>query len=257
MHLAWEYASNPADHGCFSHMLHVSPHVFQTILSLIQHHPVFTSHSNVPQAPVEMQLAVTLYHMGQYGNSASVQDIAWTTGCSEGFVESYTDHCFDAIESLQEIFICRLTPEEKEWEKQWIDQKLGLKSAWRDGWLMYDGTIVVLYQCPGLNGDAHYTHKANYGLNVQVCSTTWFSNFTFIFYSPDRKCSLNPSCHDACAFEGTAAHRFPDWLFEGNEFAWADLAYPCTAQMIPVHKEPASQIPRNAIFDYYVSSLHV
>jgi hypothetical protein len=27
--------------------------------------------------------------------------------------------------------------------------------------------------------------------------------------------------------------------------------------MIPVHKEPASQIPRNAIFDHYVSSLHV
>ena len=27
--------------------------------------------------------------------------------------------------------------------------------------------------------------------------------------------------------------------------------------MIPVHKEPASQIPRNAIFDHYVSSLCV
>ena len=65
------------------------------------------------------------------------------------------------------------------------------------------------------------------------------------------------SCHDACAFKGTAAHRFPDWLFEGNEFTWADSAHPCTAQMIPVHKEPASQIPRNAIFDHYVSSLHV
>jgi hypothetical protein len=177
MHLAWEYASNPADHGRFSHMLRVSPHVFQTILSLIQHHPVFTSHSNVPQAPVEVQLAVTLYRMGRYGNSASIQDIAWTAGCLEGSVENYTDRCFDAIESLQEIFVRRLTPEEKEREKQWIDQKLGFKGAWRDGWLMYDGTIVVLYRRPGLNGDAYYTRKANYGLNVQVWSTTWFSNF--------------------------------------------------------------------------------
>ena len=32
---------------------------------------------------------------------------------------------------------------------------------------MYDGTIVVLYRKPGKNGDAYYTRKANYGLNVQ------------------------------------------------------------------------------------------
>ena len=36
---------------------------------------------------------------------------------------------------------------------------------------MYDSTIVVLYRRPGLNGDAHYTRKANYGLNVQI----WFT----------------------------------------------------------------------------------
>ena len=177
MHLAWEYASNPADHGRFSHMLCVSPHVFQTILSLIQHHPVFTNNSNVPQEPVEKQLAVTLYRMGQYGNLASIEDVAQIAGCLDGSVENYTDHCFEAIESLQEIFVRRLTPEEKEKEKQWIDQKLGFKGAWRDGWLIYDGTIVVLYQHPGLNGDEYYTCKANYGLNVQVWSTTWVSTF--------------------------------------------------------------------------------
>ena len=33
---------------------------------------------------------------------------------------------------------------------------------------MYDGTIVVLYKKPGLNGDAYYTRKANCGLNAQV-----------------------------------------------------------------------------------------
>ena len=35
-------------------------------------------------------------------------------------------------------------------------------------WVMYDDTIVVLYQKPGLDGDASYTCKANYGLNAQV-----------------------------------------------------------------------------------------
>jgi len=33
---------------------------------------------------------------------------------------------------------------------------------------MYDGTIIVLYARPGLNGDAYYTRKSNYGLNLQV-----------------------------------------------------------------------------------------
>jgi hypothetical protein len=41
-----------------------------------------------------------------------------------------------------------------------MDQHLGFVGTWREGWLMYDGTIVVLYAKPGLNGDAYYTHKA-------------------------------------------------------------------------------------------------
>ena len=49
-----------------------------------------------------------------------------------------------------------------------MDDRLGFRGTWRDGWVMYDGTIVVLYRKPGQNGDAYYTRKANYGLNVQV-----------------------------------------------------------------------------------------
>ena len=33
---------------------------------------------------------------------------------------------------------------------------------------MYDGTIVVLYKKTGLNGEAYYTRKGNYGLDAQV-----------------------------------------------------------------------------------------
>lgn len=58
MHLAWEFAQNPADHHRFAQMLRVSPLVFQTILTLIEDHPVFRNDSNNAQAPVEVQLAV-------------------------------------------------------------------------------------------------------------------------------------------------------------------------------------------------------
>ena len=49
-----------------------------------------------------------------------------------------------------------------------MDEHVGFQGLWREGWLMYDGTIVMLYARPGLDGDAYYTRKCNYGLNIQV-----------------------------------------------------------------------------------------
>jgi DNA-binding CsgD family transcriptional regulator len=168
LHIAWDYAENPADHHRFIHLLRVTPPIFNTILNLIEDHPIFTNNSNNAQAPVESQLAVTLYRMGRYGNSASVEEVARIAGCSEGSVENYTHRCFTAIEALHSLFVRRLSPAEKEVEKEWIDEQVGFRGTWREGWIMYDGTIVVLYKKPGLNGDAYYTRKGNYGLNAQV-----------------------------------------------------------------------------------------
>lgn len=88
LHLAWEYAQNPEDHSRFINMLRVSPFIFEFILLLIQDHPVFTNDSTSPQAPVDSQLAVTLYRLGRFGNAASLEDIARVAGCSEGGVEN-------------------------------------------------------------------------------------------------------------------------------------------------------------------------
>lgn len=69
---------------------------------------------------------------------------------------------------------------------------------------------------------------------------------------------LTGSAHDASAFEHTAASKYPDWFFEGSEFAWVDSAYPVTgANTIPVHKRPASLLPENTLFDGAVAHLRV
>src|ERR1700678_4525523 len=117
-------------------MLRVSPFVFEFMLCLIKDHPIFSNNSNNPQAPVDVQLAVTLYRMGRFGNGASLEDIARIAGCSEGAVEKFTDRCFEAIESLHDIFVRRLTSAEKEKEKEWMDQHLGFRGLWREGYLM-------------------------------------------------------------------------------------------------------------------------
>jgi hypothetical protein len=166
----WKYAEDPAFHTHFESMLRVTPLIFDVILNLIKDHPVFHNNSNIPQTDVKFQLAITLYRLGHYGNAASVGDIARNFGYSEGAVELFTRRCFQAIESLHGHFIRPLTTAEKEVEKQWIDDKVGFQGLWREGWVMYDGTIVPLHEKPGYNGDAYYTRKSNYGLNVQVFS---------------------------------------------------------------------------------------
>lgn len=170
LHLAWQYSQNLEDHMRFMRMLRVSPVVFDFIVACIKDHDIFRSRSNFPQAPVEIQLAVTLYRMGRYGNGASVEDIRHSCGIGTGTVDLYTERCFTALESVHDTFVRALTPAEKEVEKAWIDERLGFSgSLWREGYVMYDGTIVVLYAKPSWNGDTYYTRKSNHGLNVQVC----------------------------------------------------------------------------------------
>jgi hypothetical protein len=250
LHLAWEYAKDPATYNHFVSMLRVTPESFEYLTRLIEDHPVFQSNSPKAQAPVEYQLAVTLFRMGRYGNGAGVRDIARQAGISEGAVEAFTARCFVAILAQHDTFCCKPTQAEIEVEKQWIEDQIGVPE-WRDGWLMYDGTIVVLFKKPGLHSDAYFTRKMNYGLNVQIGNLP--SNLQIVDYSH----GMMGSAHDASAFEHTAAARYPLWLFTANEFAWADSAYTLTSHMIPVHKKPAALEPNRAKFDGAVAHLRV
>ena len=115
--LTWEYAQNEDHHHLFIQMLCVYPLVFAVIHHLIKDHPVFCNNSNVPQSPVNFQLAVTLYRLGQFGNATSLIDLAHEAGCSTGSVEEFTERCYMAIESLHQIFVCQRTSEEKKREE--------------------------------------------------------------------------------------------------------------------------------------------
>ncbi|KEP45480.1 DDE family endonuclease, partial [Rhizoctonia solani 123E] len=65
------------------------------------------------------------------------------------------------------------------------------------------------------------------------------------------------SAHDALAFRTTAAYCHPESVFQGDEFAWTDSAYPLSYRIIPVHKAPANQDPVIRAFDKAVSHLRV
>jgi len=49
----------------------------------------------------------------------------------------------------------------------------------------------------------------------------------------------------------------PEILFEGEEFTWTDSAYAVTIHTIPVHKQPVSLYPANALFDRVLANIRV
>jgi len=115
-------------------MLHITPVSFRKLLQCIEGHPIFQTNSNCPHAPVEIQLAVTLYQMGRYGNGASVPDIVWAAGISEGSVEKFTERCQIAIMVHHDSYVRALTMEGKRGER-----RVGLRG--RAG--VWDGGIVI------------------------------------------------------------------------------------------------------------------
>jgi hypothetical protein len=56
----------------------------------------------------------------------------------------------------------------KEHAKAWVENNSC--HAWRNGWLMVDGTLIPLYARPAFFGNVFFDRKSNYSLNVQVCS---------------------------------------------------------------------------------------
>ena len=94
IHLVREYSQDVLFQDRFKSMLRVSPYVYEVLINLISNHPVFQNQSHNQQTPVWIQLAITLYRLGHYGNSASVHDVSQNFGFLEGAVEKFTQRCF-------------------------------------------------------------------------------------------------------------------------------------------------------------------
>lgn len=139
---------------------------------------VFVNNSNQPLETVDLQLAVVLYQVVHFRNAASVKSVARIFGIGEGTVIDYTARMFQAINNLYDSFVCPLTEEEKEDEKELVRSLTGMEGGlWPEAWLMYDGTIVVLHWQPGHQGNGYYMRKSNYGLTVQV--STYYTSAIF------------------------------------------------------------------------------
>ena len=70
----------------FHEGLHVTPHTFDVLVSKLGNNVIFQNNSHCPQMPVEEQVAITLFHFGHDGNTASLQGVANWAGTGKGTV---------------------------------------------------------------------------------------------------------------------------------------------------------------------------
>ena len=152
----------------FPSYLRITPSCFDSHLESIQHHEIFQNNSNNPQMPIERQLAIALYCFGHFGNGLSMLKVALWAGVGYGTVQGCTNHVMSACCDKWFCWVVMQWPSDTEIKeaKEWVEANSC--PAWREGWLMVDGTLIPMFQRPHHFGSAYFDCKSNYSENVQV-----------------------------------------------------------------------------------------
>jgi hypothetical protein len=158
--------------GIFRSYLRVTPACFDKLVEALSTHPVFHNKSSNLQMSVEHQVAIALYRFGHYGNAASTMKVALWAGVGYGTVRLVTRRVMQACcdEGFRRSSLCWPDDAARERAKAWVAENSC--DAWRNGWLMVDGSLVPLYARPAFYGNVFFDRKSNYSMNVQVIKST-------------------------------------------------------------------------------------
>ncbi|KDR81304.1 hypothetical protein GALMADRAFT_60427 [Galerina marginata CBS 339.88] len=203
----------------FRSYLRIDPDCFDSLVDAIHDDDIFHNNSNNSQMPVDEQVAIALYRFGHYGNAASIMKVALQFGVGFGTVHLVTTRVLKACcsERFRSSSVQWASERIKAEAKDWVEKNSC--PAWRNGWLMVDGTLVPLFRRPGYFGNVFFDRKSNYSLNVQLVS---MPNCDIVDYSV----GLPGSQHDASAWEETRTYQQHEQLLANDEWVWADSAYP-------------------------------
>jgi hypothetical protein len=178
----------------FRQELRINPTTFDELVAALEGHSIFANDSPNPQLSVESQVALTLFRFGHSGNAAGLQKVATWAGAGKGTVLKCTRRVITAIldEQFMKANVRLPNDEEKRDAQAWVRAHSCRK--WGKGYLLVDGTLVVLYDRPHWYGESYYDRKCNYSLNIQV-----------IIFIETHICSMSSSPADHLASE--PAHR--------------------------------------------------
>lgn len=160
----------------FREYMRVKPATFQSITDKIANHWIFQSKSNNMQMPVSRQLMILLYRVGHYGNAAGIRRIADWSGVSIGTVYNCFARVSIALTSSHAELIHWPDNVEKERAKEYVERESGC-NAWRDGYVIVDGTTIPLHRKPSYHGEAFFGKDRVYGIALQVLLNFYFSYY--------------------------------------------------------------------------------
>ena len=200
---------------------------FKQLLNLIKDDPVFDNNSRHKQAPVEDQLMLFVWKLGNYGNGVSFMKLAFAFGISEGTVERYYARCLLAILALESRTVVWPTKEKKQTIKRAIKKKFTFNHC--IGFV--DGTLLPLYQAPSEHAADYYSRKGFYAISAMVvCDEK--KKITYI------SAGLPGCSHDQRVYNNTELVLQSGNYFEGNEYLISDSGLKSTNTVVSSFKTP-------------------
>ncbi|KIK14158.1 hypothetical protein PISMIDRAFT_117524 [Pisolithus microcarpus 441] len=152
----------------FRKQLRVDPLIFDDILGQISGHVIFQNQSNNKQLPIAIQLAIFLFRAGHYGNACTPEDVVQWVGVSVGTVVNCTHHIMATLLDQHDQFIYIPHAHSEEMCRARAFTESRTCRAWRNRIFAADGSMVNLYERPGMFGDSFYDRKSQFSLNCQV-----------------------------------------------------------------------------------------
>jgi hypothetical protein len=194
------------------------------------------------QREVWIQLACALDRFGHFGNGSAIGKVARSKGVGYGSISLYTKRVIAALKELAPKYITWPGPEERRHLSEYNHKEYGF-----DGCILSsDGTHIVLFQRPSLEGEVYFNRKSSYSLNVMLT----FDHRRNIRY---LNAGWPGSVHDSRIWESGLAAKDPARFFSNGQYQFGDSGFALSKQMIVPYRQPAASIPENEEFNLRLS----
>jgi DDE superfamily endonuclease len=227
----------------FLHKYRMTRESFDTILKLIENHPVFTkanpSGPGRPQGPVAHQLMVLLRYLGTEGGGGCNQSLRNHFGIGRGTVENFKRRVVKAIMSLRKDVI--FWPGEA--ERAQISARIEAQYKFKDCVGLMDGTLFPLRFKPERKDAPDYSgRKFAYSLSTLiVCDDQKLIRYYLAGWPG--------TAHDNRIFKNSALYLKPANFFSALQYILVDSAYEAMTHIIPSFRKPRGMpIPREHEF---------
>lgn len=203
----------------FKMMIRLTREQFHFTLSKIESDAIFNCGPN-HQYSVAIQLTLTLYRLGAYGDGASIVRIAALFGIGDGgTIEKITRRVLDAIFKLRNEYL--------RWPTTTETQKLiaGTLDELPNCIGYLDGTEIKLAEKPCRDPDSYYSRKQNFCCKMQgVCDRQLKIRHIHVGFPG--------SVHDSRVFVNSSLFLKQSYFFEGEEWLAADSACKLSTSII-------------------------